>query len=219
MPEALGRIESSARSGARRDARAGRRRRLGREHRRVRDAGADLLVAGSAIFWQDDPAAAYRGLTAKAAGLCVRHPAAPENHVIVLFGATGDLARRKLLPGLFNLHCAGLMPEDYRIIGVSRAASALSDEEFRAAGCTTPSEVRRHAQGLGSRTGRTSSSASRSRRPTTTTLPDLVARRRGGARRSAASPAASTTWRSRPRRSRASSAMLRRDGARTSGRA
>src|SRR5258708_2490352 len=27
----------------------------------------------------------------------------PENHVIVLFGATGDLARRKLLPGLFHL--------------------------------------------------------------------------------------------------------------------
>ena len=31
----------------------------------------------------------------------------PENHVIVLFGATGDLARRKLLPGLFHLHAAG----------------------------------------------------------------------------------------------------------------
>jgi glucose-6-phosphate 1-dehydrogenase len=55
----------------------------------------------------------------------------PENHVIVLFGATGDLSRRKLLPGLFNLHCAGLMPEDYRVIGVSRRASALSDEDFR----------------------------------------------------------------------------------------
>ena len=55
----------------------------------------------------------------------------PENHVIVLFGATGDLSKRKLLPGLFNLHCTGLMPEDYRVIGVSRPASALSDEEFR----------------------------------------------------------------------------------------
>ena len=55
----------------------------------------------------------------------------PENHVIVLFGATGDLSRRKLLPGLFNLHCAGLMPEDYRVIGVSRRHSALSDDEFR----------------------------------------------------------------------------------------
>ena len=35
--------------------------------REVRDAGADLLVAGSAIFWQDDPAAAYRELAAAVA--------------------------------------------------------------------------------------------------------------------------------------------------------
>ena len=33
--------------------------------RAVRDAGADLLVAGSAIFWQDDPAAAYRALASE----------------------------------------------------------------------------------------------------------------------------------------------------------
>ncbi len=39
-------------------------------------------------------------------------------HVIVLFGATGDLARRKLLPGLFHLEQAGLLPE-CRIIGTS----------------------------------------------------------------------------------------------------
>src|SRR5262249_34375227 len=32
-------------------------------------------------------------------------------HVIVLFGATGDLARRKLLPGLLHLSRAGLLPE------------------------------------------------------------------------------------------------------------
>jgi glucose-6-phosphate 1-dehydrogenase len=51
--------------------------------------------------------------------------------VIVLFGATGDLARRKLLPGLFNLHCAGLMPDRYRVIGTSRPASALTDDAFR----------------------------------------------------------------------------------------
>ena len=41
----------------------------------------------------------------------------PEDHVIVLFG---DLAKRKLLPGLFHLHTAGLMPEGFRIIGTSR---------------------------------------------------------------------------------------------------
>ena len=55
----------------------------------------------------------------------------PDDHVVVLFGATGDLARRKLLPGLFNLHCAGLVPERYRVIGVSRPGSALTDDEFR----------------------------------------------------------------------------------------
>jgi ribulose-phosphate 3-epimerase len=33
----------------------------------IREAGADLLVAGSAVFWQDDPAAAYLDLTARVA--------------------------------------------------------------------------------------------------------------------------------------------------------
>jgi glucose-6-phosphate 1-dehydrogenase len=53
----------------------------------------------------------------------------PDDHVLVLFGATGDLARRKLLPGLFRLAEAGLLPERYRIVGTSR--SALTDDEFR----------------------------------------------------------------------------------------
>src|SRR6516162_2274296 len=56
----------------------------------------------------------------------------PDNHVIVLFGATGDLARRKLLSGLFHLHAAGLLPKDYRIIGSARESSAMTDEQFRA---------------------------------------------------------------------------------------
>ncbi|HXR30270.1 MAG TPA: hypothetical protein VN752_03935 [Solirubrobacterales bacterium] len=57
-------------------------------------------------------------------------PTVPDDHVIVLFGATGDLARRKLLPGMFHLAEAGLMPERFFIIGVSR--SELDDGEFRA---------------------------------------------------------------------------------------
>ena len=44
-----------------------------------------------------------------------------EPHVIVLFGATGDLAARKLLPGLLHLSQSGMMPE-YRIIGSCPAA-------------------------------------------------------------------------------------------------
>src|SRR5580700_8488976 len=55
----------------------------------------------------------------------------PPDHIFVMFGATGDLAKRKILPGLFHLAVAGLLPRNYRIIGCSRRASALSDEEFR----------------------------------------------------------------------------------------
>ena len=57
-----------------------------------------------------------------------RHPG---DHVIVLFGATGDLAKRKLLPGMFHLAVAGLLPHKYRIIGTSPAKFAISTEEFR----------------------------------------------------------------------------------------
>src|SRR5580658_573295 len=58
----------------------------------------------------------------------MRHPG---DHVIVLFGATGDLAKRKLLPGLFHLAVAGLLPHKYRIIGTSPQKFAISTEAFR----------------------------------------------------------------------------------------
>ncbi len=48
---------------------------------------------------------------------------------IVLFGAAGDLARRKLLPGLYHLEVAGLLPEAWRLIASS--SRELSDDEFR----------------------------------------------------------------------------------------
>jgi glucose-6-phosphate 1-dehydrogenase len=41
-------------------------------------------------------------------------------HVIVLFGARGDLAGRKLWPGLLHLAQAGLLPDDFRVIGTGR---------------------------------------------------------------------------------------------------
>ncbi len=56
----------------------------------------------------------------------------PENHVIVLFGATGDLAKRKLLPGWFHLYAAGLLPHEFRLIGTAPPATAMTNEEFRA---------------------------------------------------------------------------------------
>ncbi len=51
-----------------------------------------------------------------------------EPHVVLLFGATGDLARRKLLPGLFHLSRSGLIP-GMRVVGVSLDDITL--EEFR----------------------------------------------------------------------------------------
>ncbi|ANW65430.1 glucose-6-phosphate dehydrogenase [Mycobacterium sp. djl-10] len=52
-------------------------------------------------------------------------------HVFVLFGATGDLAKRKLFPGLYHLAAAGRLPDDYAIIGSGRHSPG-SDDEFRA---------------------------------------------------------------------------------------
>ena len=49
-------------------------------------------------------------------------------HVVVLFGATGDLSRRKLLPGLFHLSSSGFIP-GCRIIGVS--LDDMTPEAFR----------------------------------------------------------------------------------------
>lgn len=50
---------------------------------------------------------------------------------VVIFGGTGDLAKRKLLPALYNLAYDGYLPPSFFILGASR--SKLSDEEFRAA--------------------------------------------------------------------------------------
>ena len=49
-------------------------------------------------------------------------------HVIVLFGATGDLARRKLLPGLAHLALSALAP-DIQVIGTS--LEDMTEEQFR----------------------------------------------------------------------------------------
>jgi glucose-6-phosphate 1-dehydrogenase len=49
---------------------------------------------------------------------------------LLMFGATGDLARRMLIPSLFALDADGLLPEQLRIVGTSR--TALDDDAFRA---------------------------------------------------------------------------------------
>ncbi|MEM6634820.1 MAG: glucose-6-phosphate dehydrogenase [Pseudomonadota bacterium] len=55
-------------------------------------------------------------------------PVAPFD--LVIFGGTGDLARRKILPGLFRRFLSGQMPGDARIIGCAR--SDQTDESYRA---------------------------------------------------------------------------------------
>ncbi|MGC9523071.1 MAG: glucose-6-phosphate dehydrogenase [Anaerolineae bacterium] len=49
--------------------------------------------------------------------------------VIVIFGASGDLTQRKLVPALHSLACEGLLPESIHILGVAR--SEFTDEAFR----------------------------------------------------------------------------------------
>ena len=58
-------------------------------------------------------------MAGKAAGPCV----------FVLFGAAGDLTKRKLIPALFNLVQAKLLPEDFAVMGVS--VDDLSVDAFR----------------------------------------------------------------------------------------
>ena len=54
----------------------------------------------------------------------------PAPHVLVLFGATGDLAARKLFPGLYRLALAKRLPDQLAIIGSGRRSPG-TDEDFR----------------------------------------------------------------------------------------
>lgn len=56
--------------------------------------------------------------------------------VMVIFGATGDLAKRKLIPSLFSLFKQGKLPSDFFIIGFARRD--FSDDEFRKLFETSP---------------------------------------------------------------------------------
>src|SRR5215203_1259383 len=65
-------------------------------------------------------------------------PTAVEDHrstpqappcTMVIFGASGDLTKRKLLPALYNLRKAGLLSDHFAVIGTAR--SGMTDDEFR----------------------------------------------------------------------------------------
>src|SRR6188508_483218 len=53
----------------------------------------------------------------------------PMSFDLVIFGGTGDLAWRKLMPALFQAHRHGTLPEGGRIIGIAR--HPYSDDEYR----------------------------------------------------------------------------------------
>lgn len=56
-------------------------------------------------------------------------PTSADPCVLVLFGASGDLARRKLIPALYEMHCAGMLPANLCVLGVSR--TEMSDDAWR----------------------------------------------------------------------------------------
>jgi glucose-6-phosphate 1-dehydrogenase len=54
----------------------------------------------------------------------------PPPNAMVVFGGSGDLAHRKIVPALYNLELNRLLPQHFAVVGVAR--SAFSDEEYRA---------------------------------------------------------------------------------------
>jgi len=53
----------------------------------------------------------------------------PQDHVLIIFGASGDLAKRKLIPALFQLYLQNLLPDNFAVLGVGR--TAYNDDTFR----------------------------------------------------------------------------------------
>lgn len=66
----------------------------------------------------------------------------PKPCCVVLFGATGDLTKRKLIPALYNLAREGFLPAGFTVLGVARRA--FTDEQFRADLLAEVNEHSRH---------------------------------------------------------------------------
>src|SRR5437763_16105101 len=91
------------------------------------------MIAQVALWWRDAMETKH-GVTR-----ILRRPAPGEKPpsavrakdplIIVIFGASGDLAHRKLLPALYHLHAGGFMPERFAVVGFSR--TPMFDEAYR----------------------------------------------------------------------------------------
>src|SRR5688572_32287828 len=60
-------------------------------------------------------------------GLRKRRTAEP--CALTIFGASGDLTQRKLIPALYSLACRNLLPPNFGVVGVAR--TPMTDDEFR----------------------------------------------------------------------------------------
>ncbi|HKZ26398.1 MAG TPA: glucose-6-phosphate dehydrogenase, partial [Rubrobacteraceae bacterium] len=58
-----------------------------------------------------------------------RLPRVPEPAIVVIFGASGDLTARKLVPALYDLAEGRRLPMEFAVVGVSR--TEMSHDEFR----------------------------------------------------------------------------------------
>ena len=52
-----------------------------------------------------------------------------DNQILIIFGASGDLTKRKLMPALYNLFQQNFLPDKFIILGVGR--KEYNDESFR----------------------------------------------------------------------------------------
>ena len=57
------------------------------------------------------------------------HARAGDPCTIVIFGASGDLTKRLLMPAIYNLACDGLLPHDFALVGTARPD--MTDQSFR----------------------------------------------------------------------------------------
>ena len=54
----------------------------------------------------------------------------PDNFILVIFGASGDLTKRKLIPALFDLYCQQMIANNFKLLGCG--ITHLDDSEFKA---------------------------------------------------------------------------------------
>ncbi len=84
------------------------------------EAAASLPAAQTSVLGEDGSNPFRTGM---------RRSRAPEPATLVIFGATGDLSRRKLLPAVFGLWQDGLLGSAFNIVGVGR--QEMTDEQFK----------------------------------------------------------------------------------------